>query len=142
MNNTNGSTNGNKMTLNITVIGNAVDSAVYRTTDTGAKVLNFTIARNERKTKKVVYVDCSVWGGLAESLNGYISKGKQIYIEGELGHKEWKGRVTYTCRARNIELLGGGAYSDKKNEHDEDHGVTPPSSGQNNQKDLDDEIPF
>lgn len=60
--------------------------------------------------------------GLAEIADKYVSKGKQIYVEGRLKTRKWKdkdGRDNYTTEvvAENLVLLGDGGSS--KEQHKE-----------------------
>jgi single-strand DNA-binding protein len=53
-----------------------------------------------------------IWGRMAESLNEYLTKGKQIYVEGRLQTRQWDdkdGNKRYTTEIRGdrIVLLGG-----------------------------------
>lgn len=126
--------------LKVSIIGNLTRDGQLK--EIGANtVCNFTLARNDRRTKEVTYVDCSVWGQLATSLSPHLNKGTKVYVEGELGLREWEGQngkqVNITCRVRDLELVGGG------NERRE-RGETPPQDPLSNNKhnDFDDEIPF
>src|SRR5687768_2771954 len=54
-----------------------------------------------------------LWGKTAESLSEYLTKGKQIYVEGRLQTRKWQdkdGHDKYTTEIRGdrIVLLGGG----------------------------------
>jgi single-strand DNA-binding protein len=54
-----------------------------------------------------------LWGKQAESLQEYLTKGKQIYIEGRLQTRQWDDkdgnkRYTTEIKADRITLLGGG----------------------------------
>src|SRR5688500_19982955 len=54
-----------------------------------------------------------LWGKTAESLNEYLVKGKQIYVEGRLQTRQWDdkdGNKRYTTEIRGdrVVLLGGG----------------------------------
>ena len=55
-----------------------------------------------------------LWGKTAESLAEYLTKGKQIYVEGRLQTRQWDdkdGNKRYTTEIRGdrIVLLGGGS---------------------------------
>ncbi len=57
-----------------------------------------------------------IWGKTAESLNEYLTKGKQIYVEGRIQTREWtdkegKQARTTEIKADKIVLLGGGGAS-------------------------------
>ncbi len=54
-----------------------------------------------------------LWGKSAESLSEYLTKGKQIYVEGRLQTRKWQdkdGHDKYTTEIRGdrIVLLSGG----------------------------------
>ena len=53
-----------------------------------------------------------LWGKTAESLQPYLTKGKQIYVEGRLQTRSWEkdGQKHYTTevKADRLVLLGGG----------------------------------
>jgi single-strand DNA-binding protein len=54
-----------------------------------------------------------LWGKSAESLTEYLTKGKQIYVEGRLQTRQWDdkdGNKRYTTEIRGdrIVLLSGG----------------------------------
>jgi single-strand DNA-binding protein len=54
-----------------------------------------------------------LWGKQAESLQEYLTKGKQIYVEGRLQTRQWDDkdgnkRYTTEIKADRVTLLGGG----------------------------------
>ena len=60
---------------------------------------------------EVTYFDVTSWGKQAENLKPYLTKGKQIAVEGFLKQDRWEkdgqkfSKVTIT--ANNVQLLGG-----------------------------------
>ena len=78
---------------------------------------SFSIAVNHTKKNGDEWVDevdffqITVWGKLAENLKPYLTKGKQICVEGHLKQDRWEkdgqkqSRVSIV--ADNIQLLGG-----------------------------------
>ena len=81
----------------------------------------FSIATTEvwndkagQKQEKTEWHRIVLWGKPAESLHRYLTKGKQIYVEGRLQTRQWDdkdGKKRYTHRrsaATAIVLLGGG----------------------------------
>ena len=94
-----------------------------------------------------------LWGKTAESLNEYLTKGKQIYVEGRLQTRQWDdkdGNKRYTTEIRGdrIVLLGGGGGGRgggiARGGSDESMGGHAPSSGPepSEQPLTDDDIPF
>ena len=58
-----------------------------------------------------------LWGKTAETLQDYLTKGKQIYVEGKLQTRKWKdkdGNDKYTTEVRGdrVVLLSGGGRGD------------------------------
>ena len=53
-----------------------------------------------------------VWGKQAEICGQYLTKGRQVYIEGSIRTRQWQdqqGQKRYTTEivARNVQMLGG-----------------------------------
>ena len=58
-----------------------------------------------------------LWGKTAETLQDYLTKGKQIYVEGKLQTRKWKdkdGNEKYTTEMKGdrVVLLSGGGRGD------------------------------
>ena len=78
---------------------------------------NVSIAVNRSKkngdqwVEEVNYFNITIWGKTAENLKPYLTKGKQICVEGHLKQDRWEkdgqkqSRVTIV--ADNVQLLGG-----------------------------------
>lgn len=107
---------------NIVVGGNLTkDPEVREVGGEGNLVADFSIAINEsyldkatnEKKEKVVYLDCSAWGGLAKVARDYCKKGKAVLLEGKLEQSSWEDKETGQKRsklrvqARRLHLLGG-----------------------------------
>ena len=80
---------------------------------------NISIAVNRSRKNgdqwvdEVNYFDVTIWGKTAENLKPYLTKGKQICVEGYLKQDRWEkdgqkmSRVSIV--ANNVQLLGGKA---------------------------------
>ena len=91
-----------------------------RYTPGGAAVATLNLATTEvwndkqgQKQEKTEWHRIVLWGKTAESLNEYLTKGKQIYVEGRLQTRQWDDkdgnkRYTTEIKADRITLLGGG----------------------------------
>ena len=69
--------------------------------------------RNNQRQEKTEWHRVVLWGKQAESLQEYLTKGKQIYVEGRLQTRQWDDkdgnkRYTTEIKADRITLLGGG----------------------------------
>ena len=132
----------------VILVGNLGRDVELRHTPGGAAVAKFSVATNEKWKDKggqlqehTEWHNIVAWGKLAEFCGNYLSKGRQIYVEGTLRTRTYddeKGNKRYftEVRAQTIQLLGpkptGG-------------GETPaggPSGGQDFPPDNEDEIPF
>jgi single-strand DNA-binding protein len=77
---------------------------------------NFTLAVSGYKNKTtgkedVSFIDCTLWGEKAENLNQYLTKGKEILVEGELKQSTWEKdgekRSKIGITVLNIQFVGG-----------------------------------
>jgi single-strand DNA-binding protein len=103
----------------VIILGRLTRDAELKYTSGGSAVSKFSIAVNRRRKQgdqwvdEANFFDVTVWGKQAESLNQYLTKGKQIGVEGELRQDRWEQdgqpRSRVEIHAVNIQLLGGGA---------------------------------
>lgn len=57
--------------------------------------------------KQTVWIDCSIWGKQAEgALPGYLKKGQQVAVSGELSTREHEGKTYLQLRVNSIDLIG------------------------------------
>lgn len=109
----------------IEIIGNLGSDAEKKITQGGTEVLNFSVAaKGSRKDSEAEWYRCAIFGKRAESLAGYLEKGKQVYVRGELTARPWSkdGRsgMSLDVTVDELELLGGG--SSEKRESRQGHG--------------------
>ncbi len=91
-----GKTGINKVIL----VGNLGQDPEIRYTADGRPIANFSIATSEswkdknsgEKREKTEWHRVVVFGKLAEICGEYLSKGKQVYIEGKLRTRKWQGQ--------------------------------------------------
>ena len=92
---------------------------------TGTPKMSFSIAveRNYQKDKnnKVVdYINCEMLGKYTENLCQYITKGKQIIVEGELNidnyEKDGEKRSFTKVKVDRLEFQKGGASNTERKE--------------------------
>ena len=98
-------------------IGRLTRDAELRFTSGGMAVCKFALALNRRVKKgeswedEANFVDIVLWGKQGESLNQYLTKGKQVAVEGELHQNRWehegKAMSKIEINASNVQLLGG-----------------------------------
>lgn len=57
--------------------------------------------------KQTIWLDCSLWGRQAEgALPGYLTKGQQVALTGELSTREHEGKTYLQLRVSTIDLIG------------------------------------
>jgi len=104
----------------ITIIGNLGRDPEMRIAPEGNSVTTFSVAstRKYRTTageqrEETEWFNCSAWGKLAEICNEYLTKGKQVYIEGRLKTRTYQTqsgetRFSLDVSVSDIQFLGGG----------------------------------
>lgn len=109
------------MSLNrVMIIGNLGRDPESRTTASGMATCNFSVAVNSRKKgQNGEWEDQTEWfrvvafDRLAERASQYLTKGRQVYVEGRLQTRSWNDKETNEKKttteliASNFELLGG-----------------------------------
>ena len=103
----------------VMLVGNLGRDAELRSTPGGHSVSSFSIATTEtwkdkagQKQEATEWHRIVLWGKTADALQPYLTKGKQIYVEGKLQTRQYEkdGQKHYSTeiKADNIVLLGGG----------------------------------
>jgi single-strand DNA-binding protein len=107
----------------VILVGNLGRDAELRYTPGGAAVSTLNLATTEvfkdregQKKEDTQWHRVILWGKTAETLQDYLVKGKQIYVEGKLQTRKWKdkdGNDKYTTEVRGdrVVLLSGGGGS-------------------------------
>lgn len=102
----------------VILVGNLGSDPELRHTPSGTPVANFRIATNEVWTNKEGQRDqrtewhrIVTFGRLAEICGQYLTKGKQVYVEGRIRTREWEDqtgnrRFTTEIIANQMVMLG------------------------------------
>ena len=100
------------------IIGNLGQDPEMRYTSNGSAVTNFSVAVNERYTtrdgeqrEETEWFRVVAWNRLAETCSQYLSKGRQVYVQGRMKTRSWEdseGAKRYTTEliAREVKFLG------------------------------------
>lgn len=80
---------------------------------TGSIAVNREAVRNSEKVKETSFFNFSMFGKIAESLKVYMTKGKQICLQGALKQRTWNDEnggkhSVVEIIVENVQLLGGG----------------------------------
>ncbi len=132
----------------VSIIGNLGRDAELRYLPSGLAVLDFSIAANERWTDRngqqqenTTWFRISVFGKQADVLKQYLTRGKQVYVDGRLRMNEYtdrngEKRFSLDVKADTVQLLGSRGAG-------EDRSAAPPRELQNeDQQYSDSDIPF
>lgn len=104
----------------VILIGNLGADPEIRYTGSGTAVANFRVATTERwttpggeKEERTEWHRIVAFGKLGEICGEYLSKGKQVYLEGRLQTRTWEDRegaqrTTTEIIATAMQMLGPG----------------------------------
>ena len=141
----------------VVLVGRLTRDAELKYTNSGSAISKFGLAINRRKrvdeqwVEEANFFDIVVWGKVAEALNPYLVKGKQVGVEGELRQNRWEQdgqkRSKVEISASNIQLLGSRGDSPQVATHestvtnrpDDGYGGTKSDNSGDN---FEDDIPF
>jgi single-strand DNA-binding protein len=91
----------------ILLIGNLTRDPEVRCTPKGTAVADIGIAvtrvysgADGEKKEEVTFVDVTLWGRQAEVAQEYLSKGRQVFVEGRLQLDTWDDKQTGQKRSR------------------------------------------
>lgn len=148
----------------VILLGRLGQNPEVRYTPSGAPVANFSVATNEawtdksgQKQERTEWHKVVVWGKLAELCNQYLTKGRQVYVEGRLQTRQWQDkenqtRYTTEIQAQTVQFIGGndksaggpnrdtgGSYNQNTQGNSGNFDGAPPSEGPSF---TEDDIPF
>lgn len=83
---------------NVNLIGRLTRDPDVRHTQSGHTVARFTLAVDAGKDREADFVPCVAWDKIAENIERYVYKGRQIGVTGSLksGKYEKDGRTVFT----------------------------------------------
>ncbi|MBT9163630.1 MAG: Single-stranded DNA-binding protein [Chloroflexi bacterium] len=104
-------------------IGNVGKDPEMRFTPSGKPVTSFSLATNRFSTtadgerrQETEWFNIVVWGRQAENCNQFLTKGRQVYVEGEVRTRTWDGpdgqkRSRVEVHANRVVFLGRPALT-------------------------------
>lgn len=145
----------------VILVGNLGRDPEVRYTKNGQAIASFSLATTERWTGKdgnkedrTEWHRVVAWGKLGEICGEYLSKGKQVYIEGRLQTRDWEDKdgnkkSTTEVVASNMVMLsqaggGGTQQASAGGGHQASNNSSPESFSAGDGADdfEDDDIPF
>jgi len=110
----------------IVIVGNLGRDPEMRYTPDGTPVTNFSVATNRKwnrpdgsQAEETVWFRVTAWRRMAEVCNEYLTKGRQVLVEGRLkpdpetgAPRVWTGndgvaRASFEVTAQTVKFLGG-----------------------------------
>jgi single-strand DNA-binding protein len=117
----------------IHVIGNVGRDPEMRYTPSGQSVTSFSVASNRRyrttegeQREETEWFNVSAFGRLSEICNQFLTRGRQVYVEGRLRGRSYtdrdgQPRYSLEITANDVQFLGGrgegevgGGYGDRE----------------------------
>jgi len=99
----------------VQLIGNLGNAPDVKTTETGKKLVRFSLATNEtyrnasgEKIKETQWHNLIAWGNLADIAEKYLNKGSEVAIEGKLINRNYtdkEGNKKYITEIQVSEML-------------------------------------
>lgn len=150
----------------VLLIGRLTRDPEQRTIQSGTTVTSFGLAVNRtytrrdsgEKVEETTFVDCEAWGRQAETIARYVSKGRQLFVEGRLKFDTWERdgqrRSKLSVVVENFQFLdsqGGGNRGEGGYQRGGQQAVGARDSGNRGyggggdsggQPPMDDDIPF
>jgi len=107
----------------ITIVGYLGRDPELRYTPQGVPVCDFSVATTERRKDRAgefqdltTWFRVTFWRNQAELASQYLTKGKQVYVEGRLSQREYQdrdGNTRYSLEVQGTDLRFLGSRSDE-----------------------------
>jgi len=141
----------------VILVGRLGKDPEIKYTPSGAPMARFTLATDEvfkdragEQQRRTEWHSIVAWNKLAEICGEYLTKGKQVYIEGSIRSRQWEDqsgnkRTSYEIVARQMQMLGSRSDSERAAPEPaeppaDDRASTPESQSQS--QITDEDIPF
>ena len=123
----------------VILIGRLTVDPQRKYTQSGKEIAEFSIANNyyisTKNTTEVNYFDVVAFDKLAETVNKYLIKGKQVLISGTLRQERWQDKNTNSTKSKiRIIMQSMQMLADKKESNN--------NIIQNTYQDDNEELPF
>lgn len=108
------------------------DAELSYIASTATPKISFTLAvernyQKDKNNKKVDFINCEQLGKHVENLCQYVTKGKQILVEGELNidnyEKDGEKRSFTKVKVDRLEFLGGNSNTNTENKQGNEYKV-------------------
>jgi len=121
----------------IVAIGHLTADPTSQTTSTGKTICKMRMCISDSNSKNKCFIDVESWEKTAEVCLKFLKKGREIYIEGELGTSSWTGKdgsqqSKNFIRASRVKFLSSGQKSNG----------SASASADTSEEAADDDVPF
>ena len=108
------------------------DSELSYIASTATPKMNFSLAverayQKDKNNKKVDFINCEQLGKHVENLCQYVTKGKQILVEGELNidnyEKDGEKRSFTKVKVDRLEFLSGNSNANTENKQNNEYKI-------------------
>ena len=108
------------------------DAELSYIASTSTPKMNFSLAvernyQKDKNNKKVDFINCEQLGKHVENLCQYVTKGKQILVEGELNidnyEKDGEKRSFTKVKVERLEFLGGNSNTNTENKQNNEYKI-------------------
>ncbi len=108
------------------------DAELNYIASTSTPKMNFSLAverayQKDKNNKKVDFINCEQLGKHVENLCQYVTKGKQILVEGELNidnyEKDGEKRSFTKVKVDRLEFLAGNSNANTENKQNNEHKI-------------------
>jgi single-strand DNA-binding protein len=129
--------------------GNLTRDPELKSTPSGKKVVNFSIAVNREfkrgdgtKDKEVSYIELEAWDSAAQFVSDTLQKGDSVFVECSVKEDRWedkdgKKRSKHRYRANNFQIISAKKWAERKDKPKEE-----PVNVGGGGDDEDSQIPF
>ena len=101
----------NSMKNRVMLIGNLGKDPEIKTTESGKKVTNFTMATKDgyknaegQRVTETTWHNCVAWNGLAETIGNFLKKGSEVAVEGRIVYRTYEDKKGVTKNITEILL--------------------------------------
>lgn len=144
----------------VVLVGRLTRDGELSYTNSGTALLKLGLAVNRRRKQgdqwvdEANFFDITIWGRRGESLSNYMTKGRQIAVDGQLRQDRWESqdgtkRSRVEIVADNINFVsaprdGGGSSENRDPRSNDDRNAPPPASPPQGggPASFEDDIPF
>jgi single-strand DNA-binding protein len=101
----------NSLANRVTLIGNLGQDPETKTTESGKKLVHFTIATKDgykngdgQRVNETTWHNIVAWNGLADIAGKYLKKGKEVAVEGRIVYRTYEDKKGITKNITEIVL--------------------------------------